>query len=157
MFRSCKKAIKIFSSSLDEHALLCGASDVIVVKDNSGHFKSTRFFACFGSQSLELFGKSIKVLVNKILINNLNFSINKYGYLHPTLFESDCLSKLCLRYGRNTIEYCIDQIVLSAEIYLYTEQDRLLISDFDGTATKNDIGGLYNNYLGKDYLHDGYH
>ena len=92
-----------------------------------------------------------------ILINNLNFSINKYGYLHPTLFDSDCLSKLCLRYGRNTIEYCIDQIVLSAEIYLYTEQDRLLISDFDGTATKNDIGGLYNNYLGKDYLHDGYH
>lgn len=32
-----------------------------------------------------------------------------------------------------------------------------MISDFDGTATKNDLGGLYNNYFGKNYLHDGYH
>ncbi len=35
---------------------------------------------------------------------------------------------------------------LSAEIYLYAENDQLVVSDVDGTLTKNDIGGLYNNY-----------
>ena len=32
----------------------------------------------------------------------------------------------------------------------------MLISDVDGTLTRNDIGGLVNNYMGKNYLHDGY-
>lgn len=26
----------------------------------------------------------------------------------------------------------------------------------DGTLTKSDIGGIYNNFHGLDYLHDGY-
>lgn len=40
---------------------------------------------------------------------------------------------------------------------MYSETDRLVISDVDGTLTKDDVGGLVNNYLGKNYLHDGYH
>lgn len=47
-------------------------------------------------------------------------------------------------------------MILSSEIYLYTDNDRILISDVDGTLTKDDIGGLYNNYIGDHYLHDGY-
>lgn len=36
------------------------------------------------------------------------------------------------------------------------DNDRILVSDVDGTVTKNDLGGLYNNYVGSNYLHDGY-
>lgn len=42
---------------------------------------------------------------------------------------------------------------ISAEIYLYDENDKILVSDFDGTLTKDDLGGLYNNYYGSHYLH----
>lgn len=31
-----------------------------------------------------------------------------------------------------------------------------MISDFDGTMTKTDIKGIYNNFRGRKYLHDGY-
>lgn len=48
-------------------------------------------------------------------------------------------------------------MILEAEIYLYTDNDQILISDVDGTLTKDDFGGLYNNYMGNNYLHDGYH
>lgn len=27
----------------------------------------------------------------------------------------------------------------------------------DGTLTKDDLGGLYNNYHGQNYLHEGYY
>lgn len=65
--------------------------------------------------------------------------------------------KLFLHFGKNKIEYRVEEVVLTAEIYLYADRDRLLVSDVDGTLTKNDIGGLYSNYLGHEYLHDGYH
>lgn len=31
------------------------------------------------------------------------------------------------------------------------------MSDVDGTLTKNDLGGIYNNYHGSHYLHEGYY
>jgi phosphatidate phosphatase PAH1 len=31
-----------------------------------------------------------------------------------------------------------------------------VVSDVDGTVTKNDIGGHINNLFDKDYLHEGY-
>lgn len=46
--------------------------------------------------------------------------------------------------------------MLSAEIFLYTDNDKVVVSDVDGTLTKDDIGGLYNNYLDNSYIHDGY-
>jgi phosphatidate phosphatase PAH1 len=39
---------------------------------------------------------------------------------------------------------------------LFYETDKILVSDVDGTLTKDDFGGLYNNFYNKDYLHDGY-
>ena len=45
---------------------------------------------------------------------------------------------------------------MAAEIYLYTDKDRVIVSDIDGTVTKNDVGGILNNKIGRNYLHDGY-
>ena len=39
---------------------------------------------------------------------------------------------------------------------MYTDNDRLVVSDVDGTVTKNDIGGHIHNLVNKDYLHSGY-
>ncbi len=39
---------------------------------------------------------------------------------------------------------------------MYTANDKILVSDVDGTLTKNDIGGLISNTLEHNYLHEGY-
>ena len=41
-------------------------------------------------------------------------------------------------------------------MHLFTANDKILVSDVDGTLTKNDIGGLISNSLEKNYLHEGY-
>jgi phosphatidate phosphatase LPIN len=45
---------------------------------------------------------------------------------------------------------------LSAELFLYSEHDSLMISDVDGTLTKSDLLGLLNNMVGEGYVHEGY-
>ena len=45
---------------------------------------------------------------------------------------------------------------MKAEIYLYDINDRIIVSDMDGTMTKTDVRGLYHNCKGNHYLHDGY-
>ena len=52
MFDCCKKSMTVFTSALDEEALLQGITDVIVVRHKSGLYTSTHFFACFGSLSI---------------------------------------------------------------------------------------------------------
>ena len=61
-----------------------------------------------------------------------------------------------LNFGMNKISYRLEQQAIEAEIYLYTDNDKIVVSDVDGTVTKNDIGGHIHNYVGKDYLHEGY-
>lgn len=41
-------------------------------------------------------------------------------------------------------------------MFLYNSVDKLVVSDVDGTLTKSDVQGMYNNYHGRDYLHDNY-
>lgn len=41
-------------------------------------------------------------------------------------------------------------------MYLFESIDKLVVSDVDGTLTKSDVQGMYNNYHGHDYLHDNY-
>jgi len=61
-----------------------------------------------------------------------------------------------LHWGMNKIEFQLEGSILSAEIYLLSDNDKIIVSDVDGTLTKNDIGGLINNTLGREYLHEGY-
>ena len=70
--------------------------------------------------------------------------------------HSELLQKLPLRLGKNSIKFEMENTSLQAEIYLYSCNDKLLISDFDGTATKSDVRGFIHNFKGKDYLHEGY-
>jgi len=45
---------------------------------------------------------------------------------------------------------------MKSEVHLFTDNDKILISDVDGTLTKSDVGGLISNAVDKDFLHDGY-
>ncbi len=56
----------------------------------------------------------------------------------------------------NKITYRLDHFSINAQIYLYADNDKLIVSDVDGTVTKNDIGGHIHNFISKEYLHAGY-
>ena len=39
---------------------------------------------------------------------------------------------------------------------MFHDNDKILVSDFDGTATKSDLGGMISNTLDTSYLHESY-
>lgn len=61
-----------------------------------------------------------------------------------------------LNFGKNTVTFILGECEIEAEIYLYAANDKIVVSDVDGTVTKNDIGGHIHNFMDKDYLHEGY-
>lgn len=144
--------------SFDQTALIQGISDILIVKWDSGRHCSTPFVVCFGHVVTTIDEREVKVYVNDTLITDVSFSVDEYGYLHPMRPSQQLLSRLSLRYGKNVIKFSLGELNwLGAEIYLYSEHDKILVSDMDGTLTKDDIGGFYNNFHGSDYLHDGYY
>ena len=155
MLRSCKKASEIFIGAFEETALLAGVSDVIVVrwKDNSLH--SSPILVCFGSHTLLSQGQKADVFVNDAVIFNVEFKVDKFGYLHPMKPDSEFLNRLPLRRGKNRIRFELQNTSLQAEIYLFSYTDQILVSDFDGTATKSDVRGFINNFKEQDYFHEG--
>ena len=92
---------------------------------------------------------------------------------------SDELKKLGLKYGKNEIRYevftalqvsfryslfrakTIDNFqgtgVTEALIYLWKYDDKIVVSDIDGTVTKSDVVGQLSNVLYIDYTHSGIH
>lgn len=66
------------------------------------------------------------------------------------------ITKFNLKLGKNSIMFKVSRVTLEAQIYLFSLQDKIIISDFDGTMTKTDIMGLVNNYRDTPYMHDGY-
>ena len=45
---------------------------------------------------------------------------------------------------------------IESELYLLKITDKLIISDFDGTLTINDFGGLMGGIFDYDFMHEGY-
>ena len=78
------KVSKLFLASFDQTALLSGISDILVIKWKNGNCVSTPFLACFGAHAM---GTSVKVFINNMLINGVNFHLDKYGYVHPMLID----------------------------------------------------------------------
>ena len=99
------KVGKIFLSSFDQTALLEGVSDIVVVKWDNGYYASTPFLACFGHISAINVEKPVKISINGMLINKIQFTIDKYGYVHPMHPSQEILKRLHFNYGRNTIKF----------------------------------------------------
>lgn len=73
---------------------------------------------------------------------------------------SDQLKLLNLNDGRNEIKFVCNsrlsgQQTLTAEIYLWEETDKIVISDVDGTITRSDVLGHIMPMIGKDWSQEG--
>ncbi len=101
------------------------------------------------------------VKVNEVSIP-FNFVLDDSGYIHPNKPSSEMLEKFGLKEGKNVVEFSIGVPntptfgLLTNEVYLYSNKERLVVSDVDGTLTRSDVEGIYNNYHGRDFLHDSY-
>lgn len=66
------------------------------------------------------------------------------------------IHQMDLQFGKNKINYILEDSVLSAELWLIKITDKILISDFDGTLTVNDFAGLCGGVLDYDAVQPGY-
>ena len=81
----------------------------------------------------------------------------KYKSFFPS---SNQIKKLELKDGPNEIIYMVKSFTggiqtLKSHIYLWKSNQKLIISDIDGTITKSDILGYIFPLLGKDWSHEG--
>lgn len=67
------------------------------------------------------------------------------------------LSKLDLKYGKNTIIFKVGGVnkQLDGHIYFWDYDEKVIISDIDGTITKSDLWGHIYCLIGKDWTHGG--
>lgn len=70
--------------------------------------------------------------------------------LRPT---SDQLKTLNLKSGVNTIKFSVSTSFVTARVFLWSWDDKIVISDIDGTITKSDVLGHVFAVIGKDWTH----
>lgn len=143
-----------FEAGCDEtfiKALANGANDVMVVKGKDGNFESTPWKAQVGKLYSILEsrkGKLVSIFVNNVPAR-IKMGICDSGGLifgrennqdHMTSWE---LQELNLQPGLNKAKYVVDDmdIILDFNVFLYSEDDKLVITDIDGTITESDLKG----------------
>uniref|UniRef100_A0A1A7Z7A3 phosphatidate phosphatase n=1 Tax=Iconisemion striatum TaxID=60296 RepID=A0A1A7Z7A3_9TELE len=85
---------------------------------------------------------------------------NTHTYRKSLRLSSDQIASLKLKEGPNDVTFSITtqyQGTCRCEgtIYLWNWDDRVIISDIDGTITKSDVFGQILPQLGKDWTHQG--
>ena len=81
----------------------------------------------------------------------------KYKSFFPS---SNQIKKLELKEGPNEILYVVSSTTggiqtLKSHIYLWKSNQKIILSDIDGTITKSDILGYIFPFFGKDWSHEG--
>ena len=66
---------------------------------------------------------------------------------------SNILEKFELKEGKNEIQYIFDGYIENSSIFLWNYNDKIVISDFDGTVTRSDVIGQIGVYFGIDWTH----
>jgi phosphatidate phosphatase LPIN len=103
-------------------------------------------------------GESCEEFVNKLDIRiKKTTSLKKIKSLTPSTEE---LKLLGLVDGKNEIAFvCYSKLsgrqILRADIYLWSQNSKIIISDVDGTITRSDVLGHLMPIVGKDWSHDG--
>ncbi|XP_056277839.1 phosphatidate phosphatase LPIN2 isoform X2 [Pseudoliparis swirei] len=85
---------------------------------------------------------------------------NQHSYRKSLRLSSDQIASLKLKEGPNDVTFSITtqyQGTCRCEgtIYLWNWNDKVIISDIDGTITKSDVFGQILPQLGKDWTHQG--
>ncbi|KAK0424101.1 hypothetical protein QR680_008502 [Steinernema hermaphroditum] len=143
-------------------ANLSGAIDVIVVEQPDGAYLSTPIHCRFGK--IDVFNtdeKYVDITINGKKID-LRMKLGEDGaaVFVETAEESDKLKKLDLKFGSNEARFSVTTTYqgtswCSCHIYLYRWNERLVISDIDGTITKSDVLGHVIPAIGGDWAHAG--
>ena len=81
--------------------------------------------------------------------------IPKYKESH--IFTSKQFSQMNLKYGKNILEFTIYSYrgirTLKCDLYLWNYNDKILISDLDGTISRSDLIGQLSYLWGGDWSH----
>ena len=77
----------------------------------------------------------------------------KYRSFFPS---SNQLQRMNLKDGRNEITFeCANGTKLKCDLYLWSSDSKIVISDIDGTITRSDVLGQLMPMIGKDWRHKG--
>jgi phosphatidate phosphatase LPIN len=89
------------------------------------------------------------------LKSNNKKKIPKYKESH--VFTSNQFSLMNLNYGKNVLEFTITSYrgirTLKSHLYLWNYNDKILISDLDGTISRSDLIGQLSYLWGGDWSH----
>ena len=86
--------------------------------------------------------------------SKLSQNTKKRKYKKSYYFTSEHLSQMNLNYGKNTVQFKIKTTyygshVLVADMYLWNYNDKIIISDYDGTITRTDVIGMFFGWTHK--------
>ena len=86
-----------------------------------------------------------------------SISIEKMKKKYRSFFpSSNQLQRMNLQIGRNEITFeCANGTKLKCDLYLWSSDSKIVISDIDGTITRSDVLGQLMPMIGKDWSHKG--
>ncbi|TPX46585.1 phosphatidate phosphatase [Synchytrium endobioticum] len=91
------------------------------------------------------------------LKKDLGMGVPETNYAKTLRLTSDQLKALDLKPGANSVTFTVTQgkAQTSAQIFLWNHDDKVVISDIDGTITKSDALGHLFTMVGRDWTHAG--
>lgn len=149
-----------FSSNLINSAI-----DIVVVEQEDGSCKSSSFFVRFGiffpnNQVVDIEINENPV-TNEQLVMKLDESGNAFFLINnekTITLSSDQIKMLNLNHGLNTITYSVTTALegtnrIYSKIFLWKHDDKIIVSDIDGTITRSDILGHVLYIINIDWTH----
>jgi len=147
-------------------ALANGAQDVIVVARSTGELQSTGWYAQLGKlnslfqsraeREVAIFVGSVPARPRMTVCDSGTFQFQPGGP-SPYLMSSQDLEELNLQKGLNKARYVCQELgeVIEFNIFLLSEDEKLVLTDIDGTITESDIKGHVSSFLGLSCHHSG--
>lgn len=150
-------------------ALYSGANDLIVVKQEEGHLKSSPLHVMVGklenweTLSHSRQNKKAEIHVNGQKIDEISVELGESGIAYLEGSEKTCkftesqLELMKLNYGQNQALLVIHDldVRIPFSIFLYDQSTKVILTDIDGTITKSDFRGFVGGHLGMDVHHEG--
>ena len=100
------------------------------------------------------------LVTNPLYETTTTTKLKKEKYRKTTRLSSDQIMKLNLKPGPNEIKYSVTTALqgttrIQSYIFLWNHDDKIIISDIDGTITKSDVWGQVLPIFGKDWTQAG--
>lgn len=144
-------------------ATLTGAIDVIAVRQADNTLKCSPFHVRFGKLGvLRTREKVVDIEINGEPID-IPMELNENGegsFVDLINLDSNQLEGLNLKPGPNEANFSVTTAYqgttrCTCTIYLWNYDDKVVVSDIDGTITKSDVLGQLLPYVGKDWAQSG--